>query len=191
VAPMNQLIFGGVFERHPGLHLILTELPGTWWPYVLNELDSIHILHADIYGPDLLERVPRLPSEYCAENVFVGASFLARFEAQDAVERGYSGNVLWGSDYPHAEGTFQYPGSWDEEPLTHVALRHTFAGLEQGSVAGMVGENALRAYGLDRDAMVGVANRISAPTYDQVSVPVDQVPTDGGRLAFRTYGPWA
>ena len=45
VSPINQLVFGGVFERHPKLRLVLTELPGTWWSYTLNELDSIYLLN--------------------------------------------------------------------------------------------------------------------------------------------------
>jgi predicted TIM-barrel fold metal-dependent hydrolase len=36
---LAHLIFGGVFERHPGLRLVLTEQPGDWWTYVLRELD--------------------------------------------------------------------------------------------------------------------------------------------------------
>ena len=130
VSPINQLVFGGVFERHPKLRLVLTELPGTWWTYTLNELDSIYLLNSTAYGPELAERVPKLPSEYCREQVFIGGSFLARFEAEDAVAQGYESNVIWGSDYPHAEGTFQYPDSWDDEPLTRVAMRYTFAGID-------------------------------------------------------------
>ena len=123
VSPVNQLVFGGVFERHPALRIVLTELPGTWWSAVLTELDSIYLLHTRHYGPDLAERVPRLPSEYCRDHVYVGASFQAPFEAEDAVARGYAANVLWGSDYPHGEGTFQFPDDPDAEPMTRVAMR--------------------------------------------------------------------
>ena len=157
VSPINQLVFGGVFERHPKLRLVLTELPGTWWSYTLNELDSIYLLNSTAYGPELAERVPKLPSEYCREQVFIGGSFLARFEAEDAVAQGYETNVIWGSDYPHAEGTFQYPDSWDDEPLTRVAMRYTFAGIDPDATTLMVGQNAVRAYGLDGDALAKVA----------------------------------
>jgi predicted TIM-barrel fold metal-dependent hydrolase len=180
-----------VFERHPKLRLVLTELPGTWWPYVLTELDSIYLLNTRAYGPELATRVPKLPSDYCREQVFVGASFLARFEAEHAVEHGYQGNVIWGSDYPHAEGTFQYPDRWDDEPLTHVAMRHTFAGLDDDAIRAMIGENAVRAYGLDGSALTEVARRIGAPSCAELSVPVDTVPDDGGLLAFRQVGAWA
>jgi predicted TIM-barrel fold metal-dependent hydrolase len=191
VSPINQLVFGGVFERHPKLRLVLTELPGTWWTYTLNELDSIYLLNATAYGPELAERVPKLPSAYCREQVFIGGSFLARFEAEDAVAQGYESNVIWGSDYPHAEGTFQYPDSWDDEPLTRVAMRYTFAGIDPRATTLMVGQNAVRAYGLDGPALAEVAARIAAPTTADLAVPVDDIPTDGGLLAFRQVGAWA
>ena len=85
ICPMDQLVFGGVFERHPGLRLVLTESPGTWWNFVLKEMDSIYLTDTRSYGPSEKERVPRLPSEYAREQVYIGASFHARFEAEDAI----------------------------------------------------------------------------------------------------------
>ena len=52
---------------------------------------------------------------------------------------GYDRNVLWGSDYPHLEGTWQFTAEEDEEPQTHLSLRFTFAGLPERPVRGMVG----------------------------------------------------
>ena len=40
------MIFAGVFERHPALTLVLTEQPGQWWPYLEQELDSVHLANA-------------------------------------------------------------------------------------------------------------------------------------------------
>ena len=148
VTPMSHLIYGGVFERHPQLHLVLTELPGAWWPHVMNELDSIYITDSRIYGPDLKEACPRLPSEYAADCVFQGASFQSRFEAEDAIANGYAHNMIWGSDYPHVEGTYQFPWSEDlsvDEPMTKLSLRFTYAGLPPDEVGWMLGGNAVRA----------------------------------------------
>jgi hypothetical protein len=49
----------------------------------------------------------------------------------------------------------------------------------------------VRAYGLDGPALAEVAARIGAPTTADLAVPVDDVPTDGGLLAFRQVGAWA
>jgi predicted TIM-barrel fold metal-dependent hydrolase len=184
---LHQLVFGGVFERHPDLRLVLTEQPGDWWSYTLRELDSVWLAHRAALG----DQVPRPPSEYCAAQVFIGSSFLAHFEAVDAVAHGYVDNVMWGSDYPHAEGTWQQPEAGDTESVGVLSMRSAFAGLDAMSVCKMAGENAMRVYGLDATALRAVAARIGAPTVDQLTTPIDAVPASVSPFAFRTFGPWA
>jgi predicted TIM-barrel fold metal-dependent hydrolase len=193
ICPMDQLVFGGVFERHPGVRLVLTESPGTWWNFVLQEMDSIYLTDTRSYGPSEKERVPRLPSEYAAEQVFIGASFHARFEADDALAKGYDNRVIWGSDYPHFEGTYQYGAEGPNgEPMTWAALRFHYAGLEEDAVRRFLGGNALMAYDLDGDALAQVAARINAPTHADLNrEPVEERPPGSGHLAFRTFGFWA
>jgi predicted TIM-barrel fold metal-dependent hydrolase len=186
---MHWMALSGVCERHPNLKLVLTEQPGDWWPSALAEMDSIYAMQAKLH-PELRERVPRPPSEYCAANVFVGASFLAHHEALAAWRGGYADRILWGSDYPHVEGTFQFPGSFDEESLTRQSLRFTFAGLPGAGVRSMAGGNAAAAYGLDYARLTEVAARIGAPTYGDLATPLDRIPDGGGLLAFRTHGTW-
>ena len=86
------------------------------------------------------------------------------YEAEHAVRDGYTRQVMWGSDYPHMEGTFQYPRSFDEPSVGRMAMRYTFAGLPDDAIRDMAGENAVRVYGLDRDELAKVAARIGAPT---------------------------
>ncbi len=193
ICPMDQLVFGGVFERHPGVRLVLTESPGTWWNFVLQEMDSIYLTDTRSYGPTEKERVPKLPSEYAREQVFIGASFHARFEAEDAMANGYQDRVIWGSDYPHFEGTYQYGADGPNgEPMTWAALRFHYAGLEDDVVRQYLGGNAMQAYDLDAGALAKVAERINAPTHaDLNSDPVTERPDGAGHLAFRTFGFWA
>ena len=192
VSPLSHLMFGGVFERHPGLHLVLTESVGPWWPAVMRELDSVW-LHDGWEYPEFFEIVPRKPSEYAAEQVFIGASFLARFEVEDALANGYADNIIWGSDYPHFEGTFQYGITSDEgDTSTRSAHRFTFAGFPEDAVTAMIGGNAIRAYGMDATVLRAVAQRIEAPTYEQLQVPLTDLPdeTERGHHSFRTFGFW-
>ena len=193
ICPMDQLIFGGVFERHPRLKLVLTESPGVWWNFVLKEMDSIYLTDTRSYGPSEKERVPRLPSEYAREQVYIGASFHARFEAEDAVEQGYEDRVIWGSDYPHFEGTYQYEAEGPNgEPMTWASWRFHYAGLPADLVQQFLGGNAMDAYDLDFAALSKVAARINAPSYDDLnSATVDERPPGAGHLAFRTFGFWA
>ncbi len=186
---MHWMALSGVFERHPRLKLVLTEQPGDWWPSALAEMDSIYAMQARLH-PEIRQRVPRRPSEYCSTNVFVGASFLAHHEAVAAWRDGYADRLMWGSDYPHVEGTFQYPASWSDESMTRQSLRFTFGGLPAGAVRAMAGQNAAAAYGLDYPELARLASSIGAPTYEDLARPLERVPEDGGLLAFRREGTW-
>ncbi len=179
------MIFGGVFERHPGLTLVLTEQPGEWWPYLEQELDSVHQSQAS-NGP-LARQVPRRPSEYLHTNVYVGASFLSRDEAHGAVRDGYADRIMWGSDYPHMESTWQAGAT----NYSQLSLRFSLAGLDEAAVRAMVGETAAKVYGLDLEALRQVAAAIDAPTYEAISQPLEKVPAGASPFAFRTVGPWA
>ncbi len=75
--------------------------------------------------------------------------------------------------------------------MTWRALRRTFAGLESAPIRRMAGVNAVEALGLDGENLTAVARRIGAPSVDTISRPLDELPPDGGLLAFRTFGPWA
>jgi predicted TIM-barrel fold metal-dependent hydrolase len=156
-------------------------------------MDSIYLTDTRSYGPTEKERVPRLPSEYAAEQVFIGASFHARFEAEDAMRRGYEDRVIWGSDYPHFEGTYQYDAAGPNgEPMTWAAWRFHYAGLPEDLVRRFLGGNAMAAYDLDHDALTTVAERINAPTHEDLNcTPVTERPAGAGHLAFRTFGFWA
>jgi hypothetical protein len=55
----------------------------------------------------------------------------------------------------------------------------------------MLGLNAARVYGLDVAALTVVAERIGAPTFAELSEPLDEVPPGMSALAFRTFGPWS
>ncbi len=179
------MIFGGVFERHPELNLVLTEQPGEWWPYLERELDTVHQAQAS-NGP-LARQVPRRPSEYLHRNVFIGASFLSRDEARGAVRDGYADRIMWGSDYPHMESTWQVGAT----SYSQLSLRFSLSGLDESHVRAMVGETAEKVYGLDLGALRRIAADIGAPTYEAISEPLEQVPAGASPFAFRTAGPWA
>jgi predicted TIM-barrel fold metal-dependent hydrolase len=189
-----RMIFGGVFERHPDLKVLLVEQPGIWWASALYEFDAAWRTGT----PEFFEIVPRPPSEYCAQNLFVGASFLSHFEASAAIEGGYASNYMWGSDYPHREGTWGYRENADETSRTRLALRSTFTGLDPAAVTAMLGANAVRVLGLDGPLLEQVAERIEAPSVAELATPL----TDDERrkidvyrnknedftMAFREYG---
>ena len=59
--------------------------------------------------------------------------------------------VMWGSDYPHPEGTW---------PKTVEYLSETFQGFPQEDIAAILGGNALEFYQLDKAGLTEVASRV-------------------------------
>ena len=190
------MIFGGVFERHPDLKLVITETPGNWVPAMAAELDAIRAFY-EFKGEEplnkaLLEQVPLRPSEYMARNIFLGASFASPYEVQQATKHGLGSQVLWGSDYPHLEGTFVYSEGHKLPSVTRLALRHTFSTSPADGIRNMVGENAIDLYNLDRTALQQIATDIGAPTIDELTTPIERVPEEASVTAFRTgEGSWS
>ena len=190
------LIFAGVFERHPELKLVITETPGSWFPATATELDAVWEFYDakrdEPLNAALLGQVPRRPSEYMARNVFFGASFASPHEVAQVVDHGLQSQLLWGSDYPHLEGTFVYPDGRDMPSVTRLSLRNTFHDVDPADTARMVGGNAIDVYGLDAGALQAIATSIGAPTADDLAVPIDAVPEGAAVTAFRSgEGGWS
>jgi predicted TIM-barrel fold metal-dependent hydrolase len=173
------LMFGGVFERHPGLRLIMTEQPGDWPRYEVDYLQSVYESGTQRHLRTLMKRSPK---DIFRSNIYVGGSFMSNREAHMFVELGIEDRVMWGSDYPHIEGTW---------PLSVVALRMTFEGIAPRTINKMLCENAGAAYGFGLDELKSVAQRIG-PTLSEVLQPVDAPPTGMPYSnAFRRSGAWS
>ena len=174
------LIFAGVFERHPGLKLVLTEGGADWVPGVLKILDhqydkmGVPGKPESFIGGIVLKEMSMKPSEYFARNVWIGSSFTVPRENALRYEIGVD-RMMWGCDYPHTEATF---------PYTREALRHTFHDTDPVEVAAMLGGNAAQVYPVDLDLLRKVAVDIEAPTVAEVQVPLDAIPTDTFSKAF-------
>jgi predicted TIM-barrel fold metal-dependent hydrolase len=95
---MWQMIFGGVFERFPELRLWITEQAGCWVVDTLQNLGSIYMSSMqERESPHIREVLPRRPSEYFHSNVYIGASFMSRPEAQATIDAGYWRNIALGT----------------------------------------------------------------------------------------------
>lgn len=151
---MWQMMLGGVFDRHPRLRLLMTELRADWLPATLRHLDAAYLRsRADVPAK-------KLPSEYWKTNCLAGVSFMHKAEAETRYEIGVE-TIAFGRDYPHAEGTW---------PNTREWLSDLFAGVSENEVRLMLGENLIRVLGLDRAHLESVAARIG-PGIDQVTKP--------------------
>jgi len=151
--PLAYLLWSGVFERHPGLRFVLTEQMADWVPYTLAYLDDLYT--RPIFA-QLREGLPLPPSEYWRRQCWVGASFLTHREVvlRDAIG---VDSIMWGSDFPHAEGTW---------PYTREKLREAFTGVPLGEVVRMVGGTAARVYGFDLEKLAPLADRVGPSVED-------------------------
>jgi predicted TIM-barrel fold metal-dependent hydrolase len=177
------MIYHGVFERHPKLTSAITEVLGTWWVQALNDMEAAY--RSPLMGDTLRKTMKKSPIEYFKSNCYLGLTFTSRPEAQAAVDMGVTDRIMWGTDYPHPEGTFRRP-----EPgvpiFSRLALANAFSGFDEGQVRDMVGLNAIRCFGLDAAALTKVAERVG-PDIKEISTPPDlsKLPKDYVSLAFR------
>ena len=139
---MWQLMLGGVFDRHPNLKFVLTEVRATWVPATLAALDR---LADEAAAPMKLK-----PSEYFERNCAVAPSSTHRSEIELRHEIGLH-KMMFGTDYPHHEGTW---------PNTRAWIAVAFEGVPEDEARLVLGENAISFYGLDRSNLAKTAEAI-------------------------------
>jgi predicted TIM-barrel fold metal-dependent hydrolase len=162
--PLWFFIWGGVFDRHPNLKLAFAEALSHWVPQELMRLDEMY----DMWNSKVLrERLTRRPSDYWRDHCAITATFISRGEVEMRGEIGIE-NLLWGSDYPHPEGTW---------PYTDTCLQHAFHGVPENETARILGQNALAFYDFDHAALQDIAARIG-PTPEMVIKEPASLPQD-------------
>ena len=118
--------------------------------------------------------------------MYYGASFASPHEVDQAVEHGLDSQLLWGSDYPHLEGTFVYPEGRDMPSVTRLALRNTFCGVAAGRDVAHGRRQRHRRLRPRRPALLEHRHDIDAPTLDDLATPIDAVPEGASITAFRS-----
>jgi uncharacterized protein len=130
---MVSVILSGVCERHPRLRLVLGESGIGWIPYLLERLDDTY---EERLADDL--KLKLLPSEYFKRQIY--ATFQKDHHGVRAMADIAPDNVMWGSDYPHRDGTW---------PFSQKAIEEQFRGVDARAQRKMVWENVRRVYRLD------------------------------------------
>lgn len=128
------LILGGVFDRYPDLKVVVAEYEISWAPYFIRRLDDTYTerpvgLQGYRYKRDVL------PSYYWMNNIMLS------FQSDDlGIQlRHLVGvdNLMWGSDYPHAESTF---------PKSLEIVEQILEGVPDDEQAKIAGGNCARVY---------------------------------------------
>ena len=134
---LSQMIFYGVFERHPKLQVGSIEQDLAWVPHFLSRLHYNYTQRTP--GKSWYRyKENMLPEDYFHRNVFLSFQdddFGIRVRDVIGVD-----SILWGSDYPHAESTF---------PRSMEIIDEILEGCSEDEKAKIVGGNAARIYRLD------------------------------------------
>ena len=134
---LADMIFSGVFERHPKLLVGSIEQEVSWAPHFLERIDYTYLYRPKKPGRYIFKEGMK-PSDFFHRNCFISFQ-------QDSIgvrNRQYIGvdNLLWGSDYPHIESTF---------PRSREIIGETLEGCTEDEKAKIVCDNAARIYHLN------------------------------------------
>jgi predicted TIM-barrel fold metal-dependent hydrolase len=160
----------------------MTEMGCAWIPSVLKQLDSIleNVRNSGAIGelrftPDQV--LPRSATEYFHQNCWVGAS---QPGPADAAVRSMMGDdrFMWGSDYPHDEGTY---------PYTREHLRQIFSDTPRDELQRILAGNAARLYGFDLDALAPLAATYG-PAVEEIAQPLTELPENPNSALRRGLG---
>lgn len=150
--PLIFMLWGGVFERYPGLKASVTETGQGWLlPPIFRMLD--HHYNDTFFSAklgDYRSHLSMAPTDYFRRNCAIGASCMPRSDAEMRHQLGMK-QIMWGTDYPHPEGTW---------PNTRPQMIDTFKGLPEDDIAAMLGGNAAEFYGFDRAELDRVGARV-------------------------------
>ena len=117
------LLLSGVFERFPNLKFVMTEQGCAWLPPLLDQLDmhpqerARQRRHRRAAVQARARAARSRPPSTSSRTCWFGVSFPARADVEAARTTLGIDRFMWGSDYPHDEGTY---------PFTTEALRQVF-----------------------------------------------------------------
>jgi predicted TIM-barrel fold metal-dependent hydrolase len=143
------LVSGGVLDRNPEARVAFIESGASWLVALAERMDEVCVAHANFVFPKL----SRMPSQIIDDQVW--ASFQHDRACITAAAEGLPGakNVMWGSDYPHAEGTF---------PISRPIQEQLFEGLNvpdaiRDNILGLNGANLFKMPAMVHTSEVGSA----------------------------------
>ncbi|MCX7620694.1 MAG: amidohydrolase [Acidimicrobiales bacterium] len=130
---IGQLIFTGVFDRFPALHVAMIETGVGWIPHFLEQMDDRFWRNRSWTNLP----IDRPPSEYWFSNM--SASFVRDDNGiRNRYEVGVD-NMMWSTDYPH------HGNDW---PRSRKTINESMAGVPADEKHKIVCGNAVRIFGL-------------------------------------------
>jgi predicted TIM-barrel fold metal-dependent hydrolase len=180
--PFVQLLLSGVFERFPRLKFVMTEMGCAWIPPMLKRLDGTLAQIRKTgrigelrYSEDHV--LPKTATEYFHQNCHVGVS---QPGPDDVAARDVVGldRFMWGSDYPHNEGT---------HPYTREHLRQLFHSWQPGELQQVLGRSAAALYEFDLEKLAPLADKVG-PTVRELAEPLHELPAKPNEALLKAAG---
>ena len=179
--PFVHMMLSGVFERFPRMRFVMTEMGAAWIPPLLTQLDAII---ANVRKGEIGElkytaenALARSATEYFNQNCWVAASQPGPADAR-AREVMAPDRFMWGSDYPHDEGT---------GPFTTEHLRQVFHDADPSELKRILSENAAKLYDFDLDALAPLAQKVG-PTVGEIAQPLRELPENPNSALLKGQG---
>lgn len=132
---LGTMIFGGVFDRNPGLKVVCVEADAGWVPHYMYRMDHAYKRHRFWMKAPPLEK---MPSEYFREHIYL--TFQDDFTAFQLRDKMNIRRLLWANDFPHSDSTWP----WSQE-----MLKEHMAGMTDEEKTWMLHDNVADLYNLD------------------------------------------
>lgn len=128
-----QLVFGGIFDRHPSLKVVFVESGIKWVPSALQDAEMIYDSFTHMFDPLPQHR----PTHYWQKHCY--AVFMVDPIGLKLLDYVGADRVMWAADYPHMESTFGYSWQAMQEVMDHVT---------DADARKILGDTARQLYGL-------------------------------------------
>jgi uncharacterized protein len=130
---LSGFVFGGVLERFPRLKLVSVENDIGWIGHFIQRMDHAY----DKFRYTAKNIIPNPPSFYFYRQVF--ATF--QDDRVGVVARQFAGveNLMWASDFPHADSTW---------PNSREVIERDFRDVPAGERRRIIADNAAELYGI-------------------------------------------
>ena len=131
-----EVLFSGIFERFPGLKIVLVEANIGWIPTLLEQGDDMFRRFRWYTGA--VREMTEMPSRVFHRNFW--ATFMLDTVGVELRHRMNLDHIMWSTDYPHSGS------DWPESGIT---IERVFRGVPRHEVKKMLHTNCRELYGLE------------------------------------------
>ena len=137
ITTMFDLIWSGVFDRHPKLKVEMVESEIGFMPFTIQQWDYYYNRFKD--SPDRGGfPISRLPSEIFHDHVY--ATFMDDYVGAQTLKFWGTDNCMWSSDYPHGNMTW---------PQSRAFIAKQIGELDYATQERLISQNVIDLYGLE------------------------------------------